>query len=50
MVQRYKDLGGTYSNGKAKGGEINANTMMVQGRGCGAMMNSKRKQTRVPRG
>ena len=23
--------------------------MMVQGRGCGAMMNSKRKKTRVPR-
>ena len=28
----------------AKGG-----TVMVQGRGCGAMMNSKRKKTRVPR-
>lgn len=27
------------------GGEV----MMVQGRGCGAMMNSKRKKTRVPR-
>jgi len=23
--------------------------MMVQGRGCGAMMDSKRKKTRVPR-
>ena len=23
---------------------------MVQGRGCGAMMDSKRKKTRVPRG
>lgn len=50
MVKRYKDLGGTYSNNKARGGEVNANTMLVQGRGCGAMMNSKRKQTRVPRG
>lgn len=28
----------------AKGG-----TVMVQGRGCGAMMDSKRKKTRVPR-
>jgi hypothetical protein len=27
------------------GGEV----MMVQGRGCGAMMDSKRKKTRVPR-
>ena len=27
------------------GGEV----MMVQGRGCGAMMQSKRKKTRVPR-
>ena len=50
LVKRYKELGGTYSNGKAKGGEINANTIMVQGRGCGAMMDSKPKQTRLPRG
>ena len=27
----------------------NGGTVMVQGRGCGAMMNSKRKKTRVPR-
>ena len=50
LVRRYKDMGGTYSDGKAKGGEINSHTMLVQGRGCGAMMDSKRKQTRVPRG
>ena len=28
----------------------NGGTVMVQGRGCGAMMESKRKKTRVPRG
>ena len=28
-----------------KGGEV----MMVQGRGCGAMMDSKRKKTKVPK-
>ena len=28
----------------------NGGTEMVQGRGCGAMMESKRKKTRVPRG
>ena len=27
----------------------NGGSVMVQGRGCGAMMNSKRKKTRVPR-
>ena len=27
----------------------NGGTVMVQGRGCGAMMDSKRKKTRVPR-
>ena len=28
----------------------NGGTVMVQGRGCGAMMENKRKKTRVPRG
>jgi len=28
----------------------NGGSVMVQGRGCGAMMQSKRKKTRVPRG
>ena len=49
MVKRYKDMGGTYSNGKAKGGELNANTMMVKPRGFGRMLASKQKMARVPR-
>ena len=32
------------------GGTVNKNTTMVQGRGCGAIMPSKQKKTRVPRG
>jgi hypothetical protein len=50
LVKRYKELGGTYSNGKAKGGEINSHTMLVKPRGFGRMLPGKQKMARVPRG
>ena len=54
MVKEYKKMGGKYKGKKkATGGAIRLNqggSVMVQGRGCGAMMENKRKKTRVPRG
>ena len=53
MVKEYKKMGGKYKGKKkATGGAIRLNqggTVMVQGRGCGAMMNDKRKKTKIPR-
>lgn len=49
MVKRYKELGGGYAQGNKKGGEINSHTKLVQARGFGRMLESKRKPTRVPR-
>jgi len=53
MVKEYKKMGGKYKGKKkATGGAIRLNqggTVMVQGRGCGAMMNNKRKKTKIPR-
>ena len=49
MVQEYKRMGGQY---KANGGAVNfveGGTVMSQGRGCGAMMESKRRKTKMPR-
>ena len=49
MVKEYKKMGGQY---KAKGGAVNfveGGTVMAQGRGCGAMMESKRRKTKMPR-
>jgi hypothetical protein len=46
MVQEYKRMGGKYKGvKKAEGGSV-----YMDPRGCGAMMESKRKQVRVPRG
>ena len=46
-------MGGKYKGKKkATGGAIRLSkggTVMVQGRGCGAMMNEKRKKTKMPR-
>ena len=53
MVKEYKKMGGKYKGKKkAAGGAIKFNqggTVMVQGRGCGAMMNDRRKKTKMPR-
>tara|TARA_R100001163_G_scaffold56920_1_gene44710 strand:+ start:812 stop:1096 length:285 start_codon:yes stop_codon:yes gene_type:complete len=53
MVKEYKKMGGKYKGKKkATGGAIRLSrggTVMVQGRGCGAMMNEKRKKTKMPR-
>jgi hypothetical protein len=53
MVKEYKKMGGKYKGKKkATGGAIRLNqggTVMVQGRGCGAMMNDKRKKTKIPK-
>ena len=53
MVKEYKKMGGKYKGKKkATGGAIRLNqggTVMVQGRGCGAMMNDRRKKTKMPR-
>ena len=47
MVQEYKRMGGKYKGAK---GMNQGGTVMVQARGCGAIMPSKQKKTRVPRG
>jgi|TARA_R110002060_G_scaffold44395_2_gene55788 hypothetical protein len=53
MVTEYKKMGGEYEGSKkAKGGAVNfvkGGTVMAQGRGCGAMMESKRRKTKMPR-
>ena len=54
MVKEYKKMGGKYKGAKAAatGGAVkfnNGGTVMVQGRGCGAMMDEKRKKTKMPR-
>ena len=53
MVKEYKKMGGKYKGKKkATGGAIRLNqggSVMVQGRGCGAMMNDRRKKTKMPR-
>ena len=53
MVKEYKKMGGKYKGKKkATGGAIRLNqggSVMVQGRGCGAMMEGKRRKTKMPR-
>ena len=53
MVKKYKKMGGKYKGSKkANGGPVNfveGGTVMAQGRGCGAMMESKRRKTKMPR-
>jgi len=54
MVKEYKKMGGKYKGKKkAAGGAIKkfnaGGSVMLQGRGCGAMMESKRKKTKVPK-
>tara|TARA_A100001011_G_scaffold393723_1_gene484305 strand:- start:94 stop:378 length:285 start_codon:yes stop_codon:yes gene_type:complete len=53
MVKEYKKMGGKYKGKKkATGGAVkfsNGGTVMVQARGCGAMMNDRRKKTKMPR-
>ena len=53
LVKTYKKRGGGYKGAKkaAMGGAIKlkfGGPVMVQGRGCGAMMEDKRKKTKVP--
>ena len=47
MVQEYKRMGGTYKGAKkmSMGGSV-----YMDPKGCGAVMESKRKQVKVPRG
>jgi len=53
LVKTYKKRGGGYKGAKkAAGGAVslaNGGAVMQQGRGCGAMMQNKRKKTKVPR-
>jgi len=53
LVQEYKRMGGKYKGKKkATGGAVKfskGGTVMVQARGCGAMMNEKRKRTKLPK-
>ena len=53
LVKTYKKRGGGYKGAKkaAMGGAIKlkfGGPVMVQGKGCGAMMENKRKKTKVP--
>jgi len=57
MVQEYQRMGGEYKGAKkSTGGEVKAKKMNTGGsvemqpRGCGAMMQNKRRTVRVPRG
>ena len=53
MVKEYKKMGGKYKGKKkATGGAVKfskGGTVMVQARGCGAMMNEKIKRTKLPK-
>ena len=53
MVKEYKKMGGKYKGKKkATGGAVKfskGGKVMVQARVCGAMMNEKRKRTKLPK-